>query len=422
MASHKWGHKMLEIYFSAPRMLGHLRRGPSGPYMDGFAALLKRDGYSFDTAVRYLRAAAHLGHFVLEQGGTLAEINLSAFGEHLQTCRCPRSKGGRGNHHTPFGAKHFRDFLRTIGVCQFENATPEVRKEPELATSFKQWLRKHRGAADPTIKQYARDAAGLMMELGDNPSCWNATDVRKYFMRRSDQVRSASVEKPITSLRAFLRYLAVEGKCPADLDKAVPAYASWRLAELPRHLTAEQVNGLIAASDGVSPGRRRDRAILLLLVHLGLRAGDVAQLRLADIEWETGSLRVCGKSRYQVRLPLPQEVGDAIIAYLECRSSACQSDHVFLRSIAPYRPFLNGDGVSSAMKRLMNQAGVITPFKGSHALRHTAATEMLRHGVPLEKIGLVLRHRGVDTTAYYAKADVVQLKQIAQPWPEALSC
>ena len=128
MASHKWGHKMLEIYFSAPRMLGHLRRGPSGPYMDGFAALLKRDGYSFDTAVRYLRAAAHLGHFVLEQGGTLAEINLSAFGEHLQTCRCPRSKGGRGNHHTPFGAKHFRDFLRTIGVCQFENATPEVRR------------------------------------------------------------------------------------------------------------------------------------------------------------------------------------------------------------------------------------------------------------------------------------------------------
>ena len=219
---------------------------------------------------------------------------------------------------------------RKIGVCQFENATPEVHKEPELATGFKQWLRKHRGAADPTIKQYARDAAGLMMELGDNPSCWNATDVRKYFMQRSDQVRSASVEKLITSLRAFLRYLAVEGKCPADLAKAVPAYASWHLAELPRYLTAEQVISLIAASDGVSPGCRRDRAILLLLVRLGLRAGDVAQLRLADIEWETGSLRVCGKSRYQVRLPLPQEVGDAIIAYLECRPSACQSDHVFL--------------------------------------------------------------------------------------------
>jgi site-specific recombinase XerD len=391
--------------------------------MEGFAALLKRDGYSSYTAVRYLRAAAHLGHFVHDEGRTLADIDLWTFGEHLRTCRCSRSTGGRRNHHTSFGAKHFRDFLRKIGVCQSDCATPEVqRAEPELAVSFKQWLRKHRGAADPTIRLYARDAASLMQALGDDASRWDATGVRKYFMERSDQVRSGSFEKLITSSRAFLRYLAIEGKCQADLDKAVPAYASWRLAEMPRYLTAEQVNGLIDACDGVSPERRRDRAILLLLARLGLRAGDVAQLRLADIEWEIGSLRVCGKSRHEVRLPLPQEVGDAIIAYLECRPSACQSDHVFLRNIAPYRPFLNGGGVSSLVKHLMKRAGVVTPVKGSHALRHTAATEMLRHGVPLEKIALVLRHRSVDTTAYYAKADIIELKRIAQPWPEALSC
>jgi integrase len=102
--------------------------------------------------------------------------------------------------------------------------------------------------------------------------------------------------KLITSLRAFLRYLAVQGLCRADLDKTVPAYASWRLAELPRYLTAAQVNDLIAACDGDVPGRRRDRAILLLLARLGLRAGDVAQLRFGDIEWETGSLRVCGSA------------------------------------------------------------------------------------------------------------------------------
>ena len=144
----------------------------------------------------------------------------------------------------------------------------------------------------------------------------------------------------------------------------------------------------------------------------------MAQLRLADIEWETGSLRVSGKSRYEVRLPLPQDVGDAIAAYLADRPSACQSDHVFLRNIAPFRPFRNGDGVSSMVRRLMQRAGVVAPVKGAHVLRHTAATEMLRHGVPLEKIGLVLRHRGVDTTAHYAKVDVALLKQIALPWPE----
>jgi integrase len=144
----------------------------------------------------------------------------------------------------------------------------------------------------------------------------------------------------------------------------------------------------------------------------------VAHLRLHDIEWETGSLRVSGKSRYEVRLPLPQDVGDAIAAYLASRTGP--SDYVFLRNIAPFRPFRNGDGVSSVVRRLMQRAGIVAPVKGAHVLRHTAATEMLRHGVPLEKIGLVLRHRGIDTTAHYAKVDVKLLKQIAQPWPEVL--
>jgi site-specific recombinase XerD len=189
---------------------------------------------------------------------------------------------------------------------------------------------------------------------------------------------------------------------------------------MPRYLSAEQVNRLIAACDGEGIVRRRDRAIVLLLARLGLRAGDVAQLRLVDIEWQTGSLRVSGKSRYEVRLPLPQDVGDAIAAYLECRPSASQADRVFLRTIAPCRPFRRGDSISSVVKRCMQRAGISSPVKGAHVLRHTAATEMLRHGVPLEKIGLVLRHRGIDTTAYYAKADVALLKQVAQPWPEAL--
>ncbi len=121
------------------------------------------------------------------------------------------------------------------------------------------------------------------------------------------------------------------------------------------------MNRLIAACDGEVVARRRDRAIVLLLARLGLRAGDVAQLRLDDIEWETGSLRVSGKSRYEVRLPLPQDVGDVIVAYLACRPSTCPSDHVFLRNIAPYRPFRKGDGISSVVKRLMQRAGVVAP-------------------------------------------------------------
>jgi site-specific recombinase XerD len=409
---------MLDTYFSASKMLGHLRSGPSGPYLDGFAAALERQGYRPATAMRYLRAAAHVGHIMFERGASLGDIDLPAFGEHLRTCRCPRAKGGRRNHHTTYGAKLFRRHLIEIGVCR-PAAVVTAHVEPQLVTNFKAWLRKHRGSSDATIKLYARDAVGLMMALGSDPTGWRPNDIRSYLMERASKSGSGTIEKMTTSLRAFLRYLAVAGRCQAGLDGAVPAYAHWQLADMPRYLSTEQVSRLIAVCDGDASARRRDRAIVLLLARLGLRAGDVAQLRLVDIEWQTGSLRVTGKSRYEVRLPLPQDVGDAIAAYLECRPP-CRSDCVFLRTIAPCRPFRNGDGISCVVKRIMKRAGIVTPVRGAHVLRHTAATEMLRHGVPLDKIGLVLRHRGIDTTATYAKADVALLKQIAQPWPEAL--
>jgi site-specific recombinase XerD len=410
---------MLETYFPASRMLGHLRSGPSGPHLDGFATALERQGYGHDTAVRYLRAAAHVGHVMAERGASPDAIDLVAFSEHLRTCRCPRAKGGRHNHHTLYGARLFHRYLIAIGVCR-SAALPAAPVEPALVTRFKAWLRKHRGASDATIRLYARDAGHLLTALGEEPTNWDATAIRGYYMDRAGTCGRGTVEKMTTSLRAFLRYLAVQGCCQVGLDSAVPGYARWRLADMPRYLASEQVSRLIAACDGEAPARRRDRAIVLLLVRLGLRAGDVAQLRLDDIEWATGSLRVSGKSRTEVRLPLPQDVGDAIAAYLEFRPSNSASDRVFIRTIAPCRPFRRGDGISSVVKRVMQRAGVVTPIKGAHALRHTAATEMLRHGVPLEKIGLVLRHRGIDTTAYYAKADVALLKQIAQPWPGVL--
>jgi site-specific recombinase XerD len=411
---------MLETYFSAPKTLGHLRAGPSGPYMDGFAASLERDGYRDATAVRYLRAAAHLGYFLQGQGGALTEVDLSAFFRHLRNCRCPRSKGGRRNHHTSFGAKRYRDYLVQIGVCRC-SAAPDIRNaDAPLVAGFRQWLQKHRGAAGPTVRQYSRGAADLMMALGNDSTRWDAKGIRTYFLDRATRCGVGTAEKLTTSLRTFLRYLSVHGQCQADLDKAVPAYASWRLAEMPRYLTAEQVHCLITACDGSSPERRRDRAIILLLARLGLRAGDVAQLRIADIEWETATLRVSGKGRYQVRLPLPQEVGEAILDYIGCRPPLRDTDHLFVRNIAPFRPFVRGDGVSGVVRRAMKRAGIKTPAKGAHVLRHTAATEMLRHGVPLDRIALVLRHRSIDTTAYYAKADVNLLKQIAQPWPEIL--
>ncbi|MDH5536371.1 MAG: site-specific integrase [Betaproteobacteria bacterium] len=415
---------MLETYFCAPKTLRRLRVGPSGPYIDGFADALERDGYAPASAVRYLRAAAHLGCFVHRKGGDLAGVDactLEAFGRHLRRCRCPQSNGGTTGHHAQFGVKLFHQYLVQFGICQNRAVADSRSAEPALVVAFSEWLHVHRGATELTLRRYCRDATALVEALGADVGTWSAGAVRDFLLDCAAKCSAPTAQKLITSLRAFLRYLSFTGESRDDLALAVPAIASWRLARLPSCLSEEELIRLIAACDGTTPGRRRDRAIVLLLARLGLRAGDVARLRLSDIDWRDGSLQVSGKGRYQVRLPLPQDVGDALLRYLDCRPKVDHLDRVFLRSIAPSVPFVSGDGVSSVVRHALRRAGITTAVKGAHLLRHTAATEMLRHGVPLDQIGLVLRHRSIDMTAYYAKVDVSLLQSIAQPWPGAQS-
>ena len=411
---------MLETYFSAPKTLRRLRGGISGPHIDSFADDLERDGYATASAVRYIRAAAHLGCFVQRKGGVLRDIDLNildSFSRHLRRCRCPHFRRGKISYHAHFGVKLFRHHLVGLGICLSESVH-NLPPSPALVTDFCDWFRTHRGVKEPTLRQYARGATDLLRTLGEDVSQWNAHALRDFLLERANQCGTPTTQALITSLRAFLRFLNFRGESREDLTLAIPAVAHWRLARLPRCLSAEEVDRLIAACDGTDPGRLRDRAIVLMLARLGLRSGDVAHLRLTDIDWNNGTLQVIGKGRYQVRLPLPQDVGDALLRYLECRPANINTDHVFVRSIAPYRPFASGDGVSSVVKHALKRANIDAPAKGAHLLRHTAATEMLRNGVPLDQAGLVLRHRSIDMTAYYAKADVALLKQIAQPWPE----
>ncbi len=161
----------------------------------------------------------------------------------------------------------------------------------------------------------------------------------------------------------------------------------------------------------------RDRAILLLLARLALRAGDIVALRLSDIDWSNALVRVCGKSKQQSCLPLPQDVGDAILDYIEqTRPRVCE-DHVFLTAGAPYRPFACGRSVTTIVKRALKRAGLgqVRP-QGAYLFRHSAATNLLRAGQSLEAIGTLLRHQSMDTTMIYAKTDTIMLLEIAQPW------
>jgi len=216
----------------------------------------------------------------------------------------------------------------------------------------------------------------------------------------------------------FLRFLIAEGQCAVGLDAAIPTVAHWRLASLPRYLQPEDVERLIASCDRTSAVGRRDRAVLLLLARLGLRAGDIVHLRLSDIDWKGASIQVCGKGRRHTRLPLTQEVGRAIVAYLKKGRPRTNADTLFIRCRAPLRAF-SSCAVTKIVDKAFCPTGVVRPSRGAaHLLRHSFATSLLRQGASLQDIAAILRHRSIETTQIYAKVDIPSLRQIAQPWPE----
>jgi site-specific recombinase XerD len=200
---------------------------------------------------------------------------------------------------------------------------------------------------------------------------------------------------------------------------AIPTLVHRRLSSLPRYLGAEDVERVITSCDVAAEAGRRDRAILLLLARLGLRAGDIVQLRLRDIDWRAAWIHVTGKGRRETRLPLTREVGDALVAYLTQSRPETDTDVVFVRSRAPFRAFRSHCAVSVIVDRAFARAGVTRPSRGAaHLLRHSVATSMLRHGASLQDVAALLRHQSVTTTEIYAKVDVKALRTIAQPWPE----
>jgi integrase/recombinase XerD len=292
---------------------------------------------------------------------------------------------------------------------------------PVLLQDFLVWMRQHRGVGESTLKHYEYHLVGLLDCLGDDPSRYTAQKLRDFVQQQSRNYSSSGgTKKLFTAVRMFLRFLTIEGKCSTGLNHALPSLAGWSQQGVPRYLPANEIESLIAACDPADKVGARDRAILLLLARLGLRAGDVASLRITDISWPQATIRVNGKSQREALLPLPQDVGDAILAYFEFGRPRVESDYVFLRCCAPFRPFAHGGPVSLIVRRAFLRSGIKTPSLGSHILRHSVASEMLRQGTPLYGIASVLRHRSIDTTTIYAKVDLDLLRQVAQPWPEVL--
>lgn len=415
---------MLSKYFEASARVRQIRSSPAGALLEGFAQALFQRGYAEISARRHIRSAEHIVHWASRSGLGISDLDDTAlvrFGRHLNRCQCGRfARAARID--ILAGARLFLRHLQGIGepAIQEPSASPA---DPQLLEEFRIWMRAQRGTHELTLYNYSIPIRSLLRQFGGEPHKLDARFIRQFVLKQSHTCSCTVAKRCTTALRMFLRFLIAEGHCRPSLVGAIPMVAHWRLAALPRYLQPRDIEGIIDSCDVASPMGKRDRAILLLLARLGLRAGDIVQMRLQDIDWKGAWVHVAGKGRRQTRLPLSREVGRAIATYLQKGRPAAPTDVLFLRCRAPFRRFRSHPAVSVIVARAMRRAGIKRPSRGAaHLLRHSLASSMLRQGASLQDISALLRHRSVETTEIYAKVDVRGLHQIVQPWPEVLPC
>ena len=389
-------------------------------YEDHLAAL----GYSRRFRSIQTSGAEHFVHWLrISRVGTqiVSDSDVEWFAQHDCQCFLCRKRGrltGSGVLRRRRSGAAFLQFLRDNGLTPARGVADE---DPRLG-AFRIWLARRCGATKQTVISYLAETARWLPLLDENPSKYDAVAIRNIVLDQPANRSRSSVQRTATVLRTYLRFLAATGACRPELVHAVPYAPRRRDAVLPRFISPEAVERIVASCPDTTAAGIRDRAVILLLARLGLRAGDVCQLKLADIDWTNARLRVDGKSRRAAQLPLPQDAGDALSAYIGQVRPTVQEDRVFLRLHAPFRPFASSAEIARIVANARDRAGVKEGPSGAHVLRHSLATKMVRTGSSLELIGALLRHQSPATTAIYAKVDVTMLARVAQPWPGDASC
>ena len=412
---------MLDTHLKSPVTRHRLRSGPATQHVDAFAEWLHRQGYRPVTIDTTLRSLAGWTDWMRGAGLGMHDVLAGFDACRAELAMKPRAPYRRGpNPNSLASAALFIRFLRE------QSLLPQLVRKPSptdlwpLLGEFHSWMRRHRGLTDASLKVYEGILVELRDALGDDPHTYTAKLLRDFVLERARRHRVARAKSIVVAVRAFLRFLGATGRCPPGMEHAIPGFASWQLSSVPRFLAAEDVERLIASCPTDANGLR-DKAVLLLLARLGLRASEVAQLKFADIDWAGGQLTVSGKGRRQEQLPLPHEVGAALLGYLRRSRPPLPLPEVFTSILAPLRP-LSRAAVTHIVRAALRRTGIKAPINGAHLLRHSAASAMLRQGASLAGIGAVLRHRSLRTTVHYAKVDFDLLSEIAQPWPEAPSC
>lgn len=386
--------------------------GPLAPFAAAYRRRLQRSGYTPLTIVNELRQVAHLSRWMHD--ADVAASDLSACG--IEQFLAPR-RAAKGHRACSFqGLMVMLEVLGEHGVSPETSAPPQPRSgDEEVLAAFGAYLLAERGLAACTADAYVARARRFLEERADDGLAdLTAGDVTRAVQREAARVSVGSTQYFVAGVRSFLRFCFVEGLVDADLSAAALAVTGRRRSSLPKGISDADARRLLSSCDRRRSDGRRDYAVLLVLLRLGLRAGEVAGLTLDDVDWRAGEIVVRGKGRRDDRLPLPLDVGEAVTGYLQRGRPRTVRREVFLRALAPVAPLSRG-GVSSIVRRACRRAG-IAPV-GAHCLRHTFACALVAANAGLSEIGEVLRHRAVTSTAIYARVDVEALRSLAQPWP-----
>ena len=406
-------------------MQSHLDKNPSVPpkeaggplhsYIPDFTDSLANRGYSKQCITYKVHLVRAFDQWVRQRRIKMegfTEKRIQGFIRH----RAKRYSKKRGD------AATLRSLLKRLQKANVVSyLQPKMSALDQLQLRFAQHLKEQRGLRPKSVRQYLFHSRRFLVErFAAGPfslSELNAQDIVRCILRQARIVSPHAARCMAKALRSLLRFLQQSGEIVIDLAARVPSVANWNLSGLPKYLLPQQVNLVLRKSNQDDPIVRRDRVILLLLARLGLRAAEIVDMRLDDIDWEAGELTVRGKGGRLDKLPLPRDVGRALAHYLKQLRPPCTCRKVFIRSAAPHEGLADSAAVDIVVQRALRRAGISPPNRGAHLFRHSLATQMLRNGASMSEIARVLRHQSESSTAIYAKVDLSALRSIAQPWP-----
>jgi site-specific recombinase XerD len=405
---------MLEQLFSKT-VLKRLNVGPLESSLNSFTALLSEQGYAKSNVKDKIRFIARFSKWLDQQHLEVNDLNNQLIDQFI------KRKGRKGAVRRGDFAT-LRSLFKHLGRT---NPPSHVVSENcishRIEKGFAQYLLQERGLSPAAPANYIPMVRRFLCDCFNEGSIridkLGPRDVTTFLLSYTKTVKRRTAKLMVTSLRAFFRYLRMRGEIATDLAEFIPTVSDWRLSDLPKSLDPHQVECLLRACDQSSKVGQRDYTILLLLARLGLRAGEVATMKLDDINWEAGELVICGKGPRKDRLPLPCDVGEALVAYLQHGRPVCSTRRVFIRARAPHQGFSSSVAVCDIVRRALVRANLHPLCKGAHLLRHSLAVSMLRNGASLAEIGELLRHASQHTTEIYTKVDMAALRSLSQPWP-----